>query len=241
MSRRARRITSVIALIMLALGLGLFSYPHIRQHFFQKEADAAIAAFQEAAKEQRALKDTPGDQSLDFLLSELYEQMRSYNEKLFLTGQSELRDPFAFELPSFDLAKFGLADNIVGYIEIPRIDVRLPIYLGASPENMNKGAVHLSQTSLPIGGENTNCVIAAHRGSLRGYMFRNIDELGAGDEIRIVNFREALTYRVTSVEIILPDDIEKITIRPGADMITLSTCNPVGYNYQRLIVYAERS
>lgn len=185
MSRKARTTVSVIALVLLVAGIGLFSYPHIRQHFYQKEADAAIEAFIQAAEEQLAMKDKPGEQRPNFLLSELYGQMREYNEKLFATGQSGLKDPFSYELASFDLAKFGLVDNIVGYIEIPKLGVRLPIYLGASEENMNKGAVHLSQTSLPIGGENTNCVIAAHRGSLRGYMFRNIDELEPGDEIRI--------------------------------------------------------
>lgn len=240
MSRKARIVTSVIALVLLAVGIGLFSYPHIKQYFFQKEADAAIDAFRHAAEQQLAIKDKPGGNGPDFLLSELYEQMRAYNEELFATGQSGLRDPFAFETPSFDLAKFGLADNVVAYIEIPRIDVRLPIYLGASVENMDKGAVHLSQTSLPIGGENTNCVIAAHRGSLRGYMFRNIDELEAGDEIRIVNFREVLTYKVVSVDVIMPNDIEKILICPGADMLTLSTCHPLGSNSRRLIVRAER-
>lgn len=239
MSEKRRKITSLVAVILLICGLGLFSYPHIRQYFYQKKADAAIQDFLDAADDQP--DESGDDQSPASPLNDLYEQMQEYNENLFYTGQSDLKDPFSYEVPSFDLAEFGLADNIVGYIEIPKIGVRLPIYLGASAENMNKGAVHLSQTSLPIGGENTNCVIAAHRGSLRGYMFRNIDELEAGDEIRIVNFREALTYTVTETAIIMPDDIERIMIRPGADMVTLSTCHPVGYNHHRLIVYAEKS
>lgn len=240
MSKRARKITSGAAIILLICGLGLFFYPHIRQYFYQKQADAAIRDFLDAADDQPGESGGNGENpALTF--TDLYAEMQKYNENLFITGQSDLRDPFSYEVPSFDLTKFGLADNIVGYIEIPKINVRLPIYLGASAENMNKGAVHLSQTSLPIGGENTNCVIAAHRGSLRGYMFRNIDELEAGDEIRIVNFRETLTYTVTESAIIMPYDIERIMIRPGADMITLSTCHPVGYNHHRLIVYAERS
>lgn len=235
-----RKIATGVGIVMLICGIGLFSYPYISQFFFQKQADRAIASFQDAVAEADREDDRDSDLSTD-PLEQLYQRMQEYNENLFLTGQSGLVDPFAYEQPSFDLAEFGFAENIVGYIEIPKIDVRLPIYLGASKENLDKGAVHLSQTSLPIGGENTNCVIAAHRGSTIGYMFRNIHKLAVGDEIRIANFRETLTYRVAETKIILPDDIDEVMIQPERDLVTLSSCNPLGQNYQRYIVYAERA
>ena len=92
------------------------------------------------------------------------EAMQEYNQEIYKNRQSGLSDQLSYQTPSFDLTKWGLEDNVVGYITIPKMEVELPIYLGASEENMKHGAVHLSQTSLPIGGNNTNCVIAAHRG-----------------------------------------------------------------------------
>ncbi|MCI8331614.1 MAG: class C sortase [Clostridiales bacterium] len=236
---KGRKIITGIALLMLIVGIGLLAYPHMSQYFFQKQAETAIHTFQNAvAQEQK--QDAQNSASEQGSLQELYQKMQAYNEELFITGQAGLVDPFSYEQPSFDLSAFGFAENIVGYIEIPRIDVCLPIYLGASKENMEKGAVHLSQTSLPIGGQNTNCVIAAHRGSLRGFMFRNIHKLAIGDDIFITNFKETLTYRVTQTKIIDPDDIGEVMIQSGEDMVTLSSCHPLGSNHQRYLVYAKR-
>lgn len=229
--KKVKKIMTVLACVMLICGIGLFSYPYISQMLFQRQADAGIAGFLSAVEENASDTD---------MLQKLYAQMQAYNENLYLTGQSGLVDPFSYEQPSFDLSKFGFSENIVGYIAIPKIDVRMPICLGASKENMKKGAVHLSQTSLPIGGENTNCVIAAHRGSTRGLMFRNIHKLEIGDEIGITNFMETLTYRVAEIKIILPDEIDQVMICPGEDMVTLISCNPLGRNYQRYVVYAKR-
>ena len=238
---KGRKIGTAIAVVLLICSIGLFFYPYISQFFFQRQADHAITDFQQAVEEARKSgTDEKLPEETD-PLQDLYYKMQEYNRHLFQTGQSGLVDPFSYEQPSFDLSEFGFAENMVGYIEIPRIEVRLPIYLGASKENMKKGAVHLSQTSLPIGGENTNCVIAAHRGSSRGIMFRNIHKLEIGDEIYIVNFEETLTYRVAATKIISPDEIGEVMIQTGRDLVTLSSCNPLGDNYQRYLVFAERS
>ncbi len=240
---KGRKIVTGIAIVMLICGIGVFFYPHISQYFFQKQADRAIDMFQGAVTEVREIEQS-GDNEValqDDSLQELYRRMQEYNENLFCTGQSGLVDPFSYEQPSFDLSAFGFAENIIGYIEIPKIEVRLPIYLGANRENMKKGAVHLSQTSLPVGGTNTNCVIAAHRGSPSALMFRNIHKLAVGDEIYIANFREGLTYKVVETKIILPDEIDKVMIQPGEDLVTLSSCHPLGSNSQRYIVYAKRA
>ncbi len=241
--RIGRKIATGIAIVMLICGIGLFFYPHISQYFFQRQADHAIDTFQSAVAQVREKEKNVADETTlgNDPLQELYRRMQEYNENLFQTGQSELVDPFSYEQPSFDLSQFGFAENIVGYIEIPKIEVRLPIYLGASRENMKKGAVHLSQTSLPIGGADTNCVIAAHRGSPSSVMFRNIHKLAVGDEIYIANFQETLTYKVVETKIISPDAIHEVMIQPGEDMVTLSSCNPLGSNTQRYIVYAKRA
>lgn len=177
--------------------------------------------------------------SANAALEELYRQMQAYNEQLCREGQ-KLVDPFAYEQPSFDLEQFGLAEHIVGYLSIPKLHIRLPIYLGANRENLRKGAAHLSQTSLPIGGAGANAVIAAHRGLASQEMFLHIDRLKEGDEVNLANFREVLHYRVTGAEIIAPDEIQKVLIQPGRDLLTLVTCHPYPTTRQRYLVYCER-
>ena len=172
---------------------------------------------------------------------ELYDAMQQYNTRIRAEGQSGLCDAWAYQQPSFDLAAYGIEDGVIGVINIPAMDVELPIYLGATSEHMTLGAVHLSQTSLPIGGPDTNCVIAAHRGWYGAPYFRYIDILQPGDEIYITNLWETLAYKVAEIKVIDPDDIGEILIQPGRELLTLLTCHPYasGGKY-RYAVYCER-
>lgn len=229
-SSRKLRLRAAAALLFL-LGLGLLSYPAAanwaRNAIFSRERRSYEA--------EQTQADASGREALDAL----YQEMRQYNERLLREGQ-ELTDPFSYEQPSFDLARFGLADGVAGYLSIPRLGLVLPVYLGASRENLRRGAAHLSQTSLPIGGENTNAVIAAHCGLPQQDMFRHLDRLEPGDLVTLTNFREELCYRVTQAEIIAPDDLQKVLIRPGRDMLTLVTCHPYPTTRQRYLVYCDR-
>ncbi len=103
-----------------------------------------------------------------------------------------------------------------------------------------KGAAQLTETSMPIGGNNTNMAVVAHRGYSYAKMFREIEKLKIGDEIFITNFWETMTYKVERIEVISPDEIDKIRIQEGKDMVTLVTCHPYPHNYQRYLVYCER-
>ena len=129
-----------------------------------------------------------------------------------------------------------------GYIEIPKIDCRISLYLGSSDQHMGFGAAVLGGTSLPVGGQNTNCVIAGHRGWKHRAYFKRIEELEPGDEVLVTNPWQCLHYRVAYTEIILPTDSEKLEIQDGNDMITLLTCHRYrsGGKY-RYIVYCFRS
>ena len=166
--------------------------------------------------------------------------MKAYNEKIYKDKQSDLKDPWSYEQSSFDLTKYGVDNNIIGYIIVPHMEIELPIYLGANSDNMAKGAVHMSQTSLPIGGENTNCVIAAHRGYKGIPMFCDIEIMEIGDEVIIKNLWETLKYRVSNIKIINPSDSQEVLIQSGKDMVTLITCHPYTKNYKRYVVYCER-
>lgn len=127
----------------------------------------------------------------------------------------------------------------MGYVTIPAIDEELPLYLGADEENLSKGAAVLAKTSMPVGGTNTNCVIAAHRGYGGVAMFRDIEELSVGDKVYVTNLWETLTYEVVRIIVIRPDDLDAVKIVEGEDMVTLVTCHPYPHNYQRYVVYCQ--
>ena len=165
--------------------------------------------------------------------------MQSYNQQIFSDGQSGLTDPWSYEQETLDLSKYGIDDGMIGILDIPKMNVTLPLYLGATQEKMAKGAVMLGQTSFPVQGTDSNCVIAAHRGWKGIPMFREIERLEIGDELTIQNCQETLTYRVSEIEIILPDESDKIMIQPGRNMVTLMTCHPYTQNSRRYVVYCD--
>jgi sortase A len=127
-------------------------------------------------------------------------------------------------------------------ISIPSLELDLPLYLGASDENLSKGAAVLSQTSIPIGGNNTNCVVAGHRGWYGASYFRYLNKLQSGDEVIITNLWESLRYTVVEITTIKPNDVEAIHIRENRDLLTLLTCHPpASGGKERLLVFCERT
>ena len=173
--------------------------------------------------------------------TELLRQMEKYNTGIYENGQSGLKDAWSYAQNPFDFDTAGLPDDMIGYITIEAMNEKLPLYIGANEENMSKGAVVMGQTSMPIGGENTNCVIAAHRGYRGIPMFQYIEVLQPGDKVEITNLWETLEYEVVKSIVIYPDNIDAVKIIPGEDMLTLITCHPYTQNYQRYVVYCRRA
>lgn len=172
---------------------------------------------------------------------DLWDAMSAYNETIHQEGQAGLSTSYAYQSPSFTLADYGLEDEKFGVITIPKLDLEMPLFLGANNQHMADGAAVLSQTSIPIGGANTNAVIAGHRGYGGASYFRYVPDLTVGDTVIITNLWEMLTYRVVGAKIIDPHEVDEILIRPGADMITLLTCHPYASGgRQRYLVYCER-
>lgn len=171
----------------------------------------------------------------------LYDALADYNQKIYANNQSGLQDAWSYEQAPFDLTKYGIYNNILAELRIPAMDCDVPLYLGATMNNMAWGAAQLGQTSMPIGGENTNCVIAAHRGCANGKFFLEIQNMKIGDRVYLDNLWETLTYEVTDIKVISPDEINKVLIQKGKDMVTLITCHPYPQNYQRYVVYCERT
>lgn len=173
--------------------------------------------------------------------ADLYEAMQTYNRQLYLFKQKKLDSKSAYEQSQFTLTDYGLPDEKFGIITIPKMDLEMPLFLGASEENMAAGAAVLSQTSIPLGSNNSNAVIAGHRGYSGYPYFKEIELLELGDEVIITNTWGTLTYVVTEIKIINPNDVNAILIQKDRDMITLLTCHPYasGGRY-RYLVFCER-
>lgn len=177
----------------------------------------------------------------DMNISQLYEAMKDYNRKIAEEKQAGLTSLDVCEQPAFCLSDYGLDENApVAALSIPAIDLELPVYLGASEGNLAKGGAVLGQTSLPIGGISTNCVIAGHRGYRGIPFFRNLDKLEPGDTVQITNLWGTMTYQVESVQVIDPDEISTILIQEGQDLLTLLTCHPYRVGTERLIMICKR-
>ena len=246
------KIKKISIIIIFFIGLLIFIYPTaskiINNYLIQKtisnyKQDIAKINVTDNDENQNKSLEVEGEANNSHTkedLDELFNKMQTYNENIFNEGQQNLVDPFSYEVPSFDLLELGFKDNIIGYLTIPKMEIEVPIYLGATQENMKKGAVHLSQTSIPIGGNNTNSVIAAHRGMKSHSMFRDIESLSIGDEVKITNMWDELIYKVVETKVINPDEVSEVLIQEGRDLITLITCHPYTKNYQRYVVYCER-
>ena len=174
-------------------------------------------------------------------LNEVKEWLAQYNQKVAAGEISISADPFSFEEALDAFSTQGLEDGLIGYIEIPKMGSSLPLYLGASTEHMAKGATVVSGSSAPLGEESSNCVIAAHRGYSSAAMFRDIEELSAGDKVYVCTLWDKLTYTVVGTKVIDPSDTAAVSVQQRRDMVSLLTCHPYGYNYSRYVVECERS
>ncbi|MCD7764575.1 MAG: class C sortase [Lachnospiraceae bacterium] len=131
-------------------------------------------------------------------------------------------------------------DGIMGYVEIPKIDIKIPIYHGTDDEVLTKGAGHLYGSSLPVGGEGTHAVIAAHRGLPSAPLFTDLDLLEIGDQFYLYVLDDILAYEVDQILVVEPDETESLVPTEGEDYVTLVTCTPYGVNTQRLLVRGHR-
>ena len=166
--------------------------------------------------------------------------MKKYNKRISEKHQTGLDDPFSFEQGSLSFTKYTIYDNMIGYLEVPTINMSLPIYLGSTEYNMSMGAAYLSNTSLPIGGESTNTVFAGHTAYIGRTLFDKIIYLQENDKVYVTNFWEKLTYKVVETKIILPNETENILIKEDKDLVTFTTCYPYGKNTHRYLVICER-
>lgn len=224
-----RKTSLVLAALLAVAGICVMLWPVFTGHRLQADTDAAVQSFLE---EQKSEQQYP----------ELLAALQEYNRLLYTKKQCNLTDLEACETPAADLVAYGIEDEIIGVLEIPTMELTIPVYLGASDDHLAAGAAVLGSTSAPIGGDNTNCVIAGHRGWRGADYFRHIDRLQVGDTVQVTNLWETLTYTVADIQIIQPHEVDKIKIQQSRDLLTLLTCHPYASGgRERYVVYCERT
>ena len=220
-----------ISLCVLAtVGIGFLIYPNIADYINSKSNETVIKNYSESTQ-------TMSDYEIDNELA----KAQNFNE---LLAKSALNDEEKNEYN----AAMSEYENILNYddimctIEIPKINVDLPVYHDSTDreEKLKKGCVHLANTSLPIGGASTHAVISAHSGYPEQVFFDELDKLEIGDTFKINVLNKTLTYKVCEINIVDPDDSSKLEIENGKDYVTLVTCYPYSINTHRLCVRGER-
>jgi len=210
-------------------GLGIFLYPTIsnwlatRAHYSEVSFyDKKIKALQKKELERRE------------------KEAAEYNKQV-QTSVKTFADPFSEEKSNHQAYADALnLGDVMGYIEISKINIKLPIYQGTSEEVLSRGIGHLDYSSLPVGGENTHTILTGHRGLPSAKLFTDLDKLSEGDRFYIHSLDKVLAYKVDQIKIVLPHETDDLQIVENKDYTTLITCTPYGVNTNRLLVRGER-
>lgn len=228
-----RKLILILSVLLLITGALVVVFPHINNIIYSKKAEKNIEEFLnlQSASNSETQKN----------YHELYEELQNYNEQLFLQDSPRLTNKSAYENFSVDLSKYSIKNDLIGYISIPKMKLKLPLFLGADKINMAEGIAVMGQTSAPIGGENTNCCLAGHRGWNGTKKFRYIEKLQKDDKIYITNLWDKLTYKVIDIKIIEKYNADSVKIIEGKDIVTLLTCHPYGsVGEKRYMVVCQR-
>lgn len=222
-----KHLSTIVLVILLLIGLSLLLYPTVSDYWNSFHQTRAIATY---AENVAALDNASYDA--------IWDAARQYNRSLCSRSNSFLlSDEQKAEYESLlDISGQG----VMGYIEIPEIDVSLPIYHGTEDPVLQVAVGHLEWTSLPVGGESTHCVLSGHRGLPSAKLFTDLDKLREGDTFLLRVLDEILTYEVDQILIVEPQDTAALEIAEGEDYCTLVTCTPYGINTHRLLVRGHR-
>lgn len=221
-----KHLSTIFLILIFIIGLSLVLYPSFANWWNSFHQSRAIAQY-----DADLAKQTPED------LTSHFEAARTYNRQL---RQVEFPLKHYDDVDGYFQVLDISGNGIMGYIEIPKIDVRLPIYHGDSEGVLQVAVGHIQGSSLPIGGESTHCVLSGHRGLPSARLFTDLDELDVGDVFMVCVLTEIMTYEVDQIKVVNPDDVQELTIQEGKDLVTLVTCTPYGINSHRLLVRGHR-
>ena len=220
------RLLNILIIVLLTAGAGLLLYPTVSNYIHSKKSASVITEYNEA------YKNTEKERR-----EEIISWAESYNERLF-AANAPLYKPS--QVTGYNDTLDLTGTGIMGYIDIDKIGVEIPIYHGVDEGVLQVGAGHLEGSSLPVGGNNTHCVLSGHRGLPSAKLFTDLDELEVGDRFTITVLDRVLTYEVDQIKVVLPDNTSELAIVEGKDYCTLVTCTPYGINTHRLLVRGVR-
>ena len=223
----------VICIIFLA-GLSLLLYPFVANQWNNYRQKQLISGYEQVVSEKEATEGIDYDAER--------KKAEDYNEALlpcvlpdsFALAESSGVDPVYMN--TLNIA----GDEMMGSVEIPKINIKIPIYHTTEEEVLNKGAGHLEGSSLPVGGANTHAVISAHRGLPSASLFTDLDQMKVGDHFLLHVLDEILCYEVDKISVVKPEDTTALAVEDGQDLVTLLTCTPYGVNTERLLVRGHR-
>lgn len=223
----------VICIIFLA-GLSLLLYPFVANQWNNYRQKQLISGYEQAVSEKEAAEGIDYDAER--------KKAEDYNEALlpcvlpdsFALAESSGVDPVYMN--TLNIA----GDEMMGSVEIPKINIKIPIYHTTEEEVLNKGAGHLEGSSLPVGGANTHAVISAHRGLPSASLFTDLDQMKVGDHFLLHVLDETLCYEVDKISVVKPENTTALAVEDGQDLVTLLTCTPYGVNTERLLVRGHR-
>lgn len=224
------KIKITIAFLMLIVGIGIMLYPIVSRYYSQNTQMEAVQYY----------TNNVDSMDKDDVKSE-FKKAKTYNENL---SGAEIHDPFVpnsgYVLPDNYNDVLNISNGIMGNIEIPKIDINVPIYHGTSEVVLAKGIGHIRETSLPIGGKSCHSVLCGHRGLSNAKLFTDLNKLKINDEFYINILDEKHVYKVDQIKVVEPGDTHDMRIIKGKDYITLLTCTPYGINSHRLLIRGQR-
>lgn len=225
-----QRLPYVFILLILVSGIGFLAYPTVSDWYCRYEARTEIAGYAQAVE---------GKDSSE--LDQMLADASGYNNRLS-SGDTGGHNTMSSDDSSIAVSYNDLlaVTDAIGYLEIPKIGVYLPIYHGVEGEVLEKGIGHLPDSSLPVGGESTHCVLSGHSGLPAARILTELDRMEEGDRFYIHVLDRMLAYEVDQIKTVLPEETDDIQIVEGKDYVTLVTCVPYGVNTHRLLVRGER-
>jgi sortase A len=220
---------SLILVAILLVGIGLIAYPSFSDYWNSFHQSRAIASYAESVADMSQEK-----------YDEILAEAEAYNKKMAKTGLMwrELKEK---EKKEYEKQLDVGASGIMGYIDIPKIDITLPIYHGTDEAVLQVAIGHLEGTSLPVGGEGSHCVMSGHRGLPSAKLLSDLDKMVEGDIFSLTIMNRTLTYEVDQIRVVEPTDLSDLQLEKGKDYCTLVTCTPYGINTHRLLVRGHRT
>ncbi len=227
--KRRKKKNNLPFMLLFLFGFAILIYPLVSRMYYRVEVNEQIVNF-----DREKGKLIPEEVNRRILLA------KAFNESL---NNVITEDPYARERIKQGRAEYARMLEIneqIGHIQIPKIDIDIPIYAGTVEEVLQKGAGHLEGTSLPVGGNSTHAVITAHSGLPTATLFTDLRKMEVGDKFYIHNLAETLAYQVDWIKVIEPSNFNDLVIFPGHDYVTLLTCTPLMINTHRLLVRGHR-